>query len=147
MCVFSLFVYFWMNSRVLMKMTRWEDVKLIPSIRLLLLSSNVLNSFNSVAVFENLNTSALIWLSYQLDCASVMKKVSQILYVVLLTMVQKLSAQWINFVFMCICWEKLLLAFYLLQTWKQALLAHPAVKHIFRCSWIYCMKLFRTLTD
>lgn len=65
-----------------MKMTRWEDLKLTPLIRLLV-SSKVLNSCNPVAVFENPNTSALIWLSYQLDGASLMKKVSQILYVVL----------------------------------------------------------------
>lgn len=72
-CVFSIFVCFWMNSRVLMKMTKWEDLELIPLIRLLL-SSNVLNSCNPVAVFENPNTSASVWLSYRLDCASLMKK-------------------------------------------------------------------------
>lgn len=77
-----------------MKMTRWEDLKLIPLIRLLL-STNVLNSCSKpVALLENPNTSASIWLSYQLDCASRMKKISQILYVVLQMMVEKLlSAQ------------------------------------------------------
>lgn len=72
-----------------MKMTRWEDLKLTP-LKRLLVSSKVLNSCNPVAVFENPNTSALIWL----DGASLMKKVSQILYVVLQMMVQQLlSAQ------------------------------------------------------
>lgn len=80
-------------------------------------SSNVLNIYSIFeAIFEELKQFCsnlaflLAWFCFPVE------KFSWMLFVVLQTMVEKLlSAQWVNFifVFMCICWQALLLAFYL----------------------------------